>query len=133
MTVPFVDLKAQYCELKSEMDAAIQFVLDRTAFIMGKEHKEFEQAFAAYIGVKHCMGVASGTDALELALRACDIGPGDEVITVPNTFIATTEAITCTDTKLRWVEVDPSTYNMDPAIIEAAITARTRAILPVHL
>lgn len=133
MTVPFVDLKAQYRSLKPEMDAAIQSVLDRTAFVMGKEHNEFEQAFAAYIGAKHCMGVATGTDALELAVRACGLGPGDEVLTVPNTFIATTEAITVTGAALRWVEVDPRTYNMDPARLEAAITPKTRALLPVHL
>jgi dTDP-4-amino-4,6-dideoxygalactose transaminase len=133
VTIPFVDLKAQYRTLKPQMDAAIQSVLDRTAFIMGKEHNEFERAFAAYVGVKHCLGVASGTDALELAARACGLGPGDEVITVPNTFIATTEALTCVGASLRWVEVDPRTYNMDPANIEAVITPRTRAILPVHL
>lgn len=133
MSIPFVDLKAQYRALKPEMDAAIQSVLERSAFIMGKEHNEFEQAFAAYIGTKHCLGVSNGTDALELAIRACGLGPGDEIITVPNTFIATTEAISGAGVGLRWVEVDPRTYNMDPTKIEAAITARTKAILPVHL
>lgn len=133
MTIPFVDLKAQYYSLKPQMDAAIQSVLERTAFIMGKEHNEFEQAFAQYIGVKHCLGVSTGTDALELAIRACGIGAGDEVITVPNTFIATTEAITMTGASFRFVEVDPRTYNMNPANIEQAITSRTKAILPVHL
>jgi dTDP-4-amino-4,6-dideoxygalactose transaminase len=133
MTIPFVDLKSQYRSLKPQMDAAIQSVLDRTAFVMGKEHNEFEQAFAAYIGVKHCLGVSTGTDALELALRACGLGPGDEVLTVPNTFIATTEAISCVGATIRWVEVDPRTYNMDPTQIEAAITPRTKALLPVHL
>jgi dTDP-4-amino-4,6-dideoxygalactose transaminase len=133
MTIPFVDLKSQYHALKPQMDAAIQSVLERSAFIMGKEHSEFEQAFAAYIGVKHCLGVSNGTDALELALRACGIGPGDEVVTVPNTFIATTEAITAVGASIRFVEVDPRTYNLDPARLEAAITPRTRALLPVHL
>jgi len=133
MTVPFVDLKAQYQTLKHEIDPAVQSVMERGAFIMGKEHSEFEQAFASYIGVKHCLGVATGTDALELAIRACGIGPGDEVITVPNTFIATTEAISHAGATLRWVEVDPRTYNMDPRNIEPAITPRTKALLPVHL
>jgi dTDP-4-amino-4,6-dideoxygalactose transaminase len=133
MTIPFVDLKSQYHALKPQMDAAIQSVLERSAFMMGREHNEFEQAFAAYIGVKHCLGVSNGTDALELALRACGIGPGDEVITVPNTFIATTEAITAVGASIRFVEVDPRTYNLDPAQLEAAITPRTKALLPVHL
>jgi dTDP-4-amino-4,6-dideoxygalactose transaminase len=133
MTIPFVDLKLQYRTLKTQMDAAISAVVERGAFIMGKEHNEFEQSLASYIGVKHCLGVSTGTDALELAVRACGIGSGDEVITVPNTFIATTEAISCAGATFRWVEVDPRTYNMDPAKIEAAITPRTKALLPVHL
>jgi dTDP-4-amino-4,6-dideoxygalactose transaminase len=133
MTIPFVDLQAQYQSLKPQMDAAIQSVLERGAFILGKEDNEFEQTFAQYVGVKHCLGVSTGTDALELAMRACGIGPGDEVITVPNTFIATTEAITSTGASFRWVEVEPRTYNMNPANIEPAITPRTKAILPVHL
>lgn len=133
MGVPFVDLKTQYRALKPEMDRAVQSVLERTAFIMGKEHDDFERAFGSYIGTRHCLGVSSGTDALELALRACDIGPGDEVITVPNTFIATTEAISSVGATIRWVDCDSLTYNMDPAKIEAAITSRTKAVLPVHL
>lgn len=133
MHIPFVDLKAQYTALKAQMDAAIQSVLDRTAFVLGKEVTEFEKAFAAYIGVKHCVGVCSGTDALEMALRASGIGPGDEVITVPNTYIATCEAISQAGATIRWIEVDPRTYNMDPANIEQAITPRTKALLPVHL
>lgn len=131
--IPFVDLKAQYNTLKPEIDAAFESVLDRTAYILGQELKEFEEAFADYIGLKHCVGVSTGTDALELAIRACGIGVGDEVITVPNTFIATTEAISHAGAKFRWVEVDQRTYNMDATKIEAAITARTKAILPVHL
>jgi dTDP-4-amino-4,6-dideoxygalactose transaminase len=133
VTIPFVDLKTQYRQLKPQIDAAVQSVMERGAYIMGQEHAEFEQAFAAYIGAKHCLGVSTGTDALELAIRACGIGPGDEVITVPNTFIATTEAITHAGAQLRWVEIDPRTYTMDPARIEAAITPHTKAILPVHL
>jgi dTDP-4-amino-4,6-dideoxygalactose transaminase len=115
------------------MDAAIQSVLDRSAFILGREVAEFEAAFAAYIGVKHCVGVCSGTDAIEMVLRACGIGPGDEVITVPNTYIATCEAISQTGATIRWVEADPRTYDLDPINLEAAITPRIKAILPVHL
>lgn len=133
MPIPFVDLKTQYKALKPQVDAAVHSVMERGAFIMGKEHNDFEQAFAAYIGTKHGLGVATGTDALELAVRACGIGPGDEVITVPNTFIATTEAITHTGATFRWVEIEPRTYNMDPGRIEATITPRTKALLPVHL
>jgi dTDP-4-amino-4,6-dideoxygalactose transaminase len=133
MPVPFVDLKKQYHVLKPHMDEAIQLVLERSAFVMGKEHNEFEQSFAAYIGTKYCLGVSNGTDALELAMRACGIGPGDEVITVANTFIATTEAISCTGAGIRLVDADPHTYNMDPDKIESAITPRTKALLPVHL
>ena len=133
MTIPFVDLKLQYRMLKPQMDTAISSVVERGAFIMGKEHNDFEQSFAAYIGTKHCLGVSTGTDALELAIRACGIGPGDEVITVPNTFIATTEAISCAGASIRLAEADPLTYNMDPDKIESAITPRTKALLPVHL
>jgi dTDP-4-amino-4,6-dideoxygalactose transaminase len=133
VNVPFVDLKTQYTSLKPQMDAAVQGVLERAAFILGRQLAEFEQAFAAYIGVKHCVGVSSGTDALEMALRACGIGPGDEVITVPNTYIATCEAITQVGATIRWVDADPRTYDMDPANVEVAITPRTKALLPVHL
>ena len=90
MTIPFVDLKTQYQSLKQDIDAAVLSVFERGAFIMGKEHNEFETEFAAYLGVDTVLGVSSGTDALELALRACGVRPGDEVITVPNTFVATT-------------------------------------------
>jgi dTDP-4-amino-4,6-dideoxygalactose transaminase len=133
VSVPFVDLRGQYQALKPQIDATMQSVCERAAFVMGREHQEFEQAFAAYLGTRHCLGVSSGTDALELALHACGICPGDEVITVPNTFIATVEAITSVGAKPRWVDVDPRTYNMDAAQIEAAITPRVKAILPVHL
>ncbi len=133
MKVPLVDLASQYQALRPQMNMAIQSVLDRTAFILGKEVSDFERAFAQYIGVKHCVGVCSGTDAIEMALEACGIGPGDEVITVPNTYIATCEAISQVGATIRWVEVDSRTYNLDPANLEAAITSRTKAILPVHL
>jgi len=133
MKVPFVDLKMQYDALRPEMDAAIQSVLDRTAYIMGPEVTAFEAAFAAYVGMAHAVGVGSGTDALRLALEGLGVGPGDEVITVPDTYIATCEAITHVGAEVRLVEVDPHTYNMDPARLEAALTPRTKALLPVHL
>jgi len=133
LTIPFVDLKAQYRSLKPQMDAAIGSVLERAAFILGPETAAFEAAFAESIGVKSVIGVASGTDALEMAVRACGIGPGDEIITVANTYIATCEAITLAGAQVRLVDCDPRTYNIDPSRIEAAITARTKAIMPVHL
>lgn len=132
-TVPFVDLRAQYRSLKPRMDAAIQSVLDRAAFVLGSDTADFDGAFAAYIGVKHAVGVCSGTDALEMALRAYGIGAGDEVITVANTYIATCEAISLAGAEVRLVDCDPRTYNIDPGRIEMAITARSKAILPVHL
>lgn len=128
-----MDLKAQYKSIKPEIDAAIQGVIERCAFIMGKELSEFEETFANYIGTTYAVGVNSGTDALEMALRACDIGPGDEVITVSNTYVATCEAITHAGATIRWVDVDKRTYNMCLANIEAVITSRTKALLPVHL
>jgi dTDP-4-amino-4,6-dideoxygalactose transaminase len=133
MNIPFVDLKAQYRSLKLEMDAAIQNVMDRTAYIMGAEMKAFEKAFADYVGVKQAVGVSSGTDALHLALRALGIGPGHEVITCADTYIATCEAISHTGAQVRLVDADPRTYNLDPEALEAAITPRTRAVMPVHL
>jgi dTDP-4-amino-4,6-dideoxygalactose transaminase len=131
--VPFVDLKQQYQSLKFALDPAIQSVLDRTAFVMGPEHASFERHFAEFIGVKHCLGVASGTDALELALRALQLGAGAEVITTPNTFIATTEAITASGGTVRFAEADRGTFNLDPEKFEAAITPRTKAVIVVHL
>ena len=133
MNIPFVDLNAQYRSLKPEVDAAMQNVLDRTAFIMGAEMDSFEREFAAYIGVEYALGVSSGTDALHLALRALGIGSGDEVITVADTFIATCEAITYTGAKVCLVDAHPETYNLDPAKLESAITSHTKAVLPVHL
>lgn len=133
MTIPLVDLRAQYQALKPEIEARLQSVLGRAAFTMGSEHDEFERAFAAYLGGGQCSGVSSGTDALELALLACGLGPGDEVITVPHTFIATVEAISHAGARVRWVDVDARTYNMDPTAIEAAITPQAKAVIPVHL
>ncbi|HIQ06556.1 MAG TPA: DegT/DnrJ/EryC1/StrS family aminotransferase, partial [Anaerolineae bacterium] len=116
-----------------EIDAAIQRVLDHTGFIMGKEVADFEKAFANYCQTEYAVGVASGTAALHLALLACGVGPGDEVITTPFTFFATGEAISQTGAKPVFVDIDPVTYNIDPSRIEAAITPRTKAIIPVHL
>ena len=132
-SVPLVDLKAQYASIKPEMDAAIQRVLSHCGFIMGPEVKAFEEAFAVYCGAEQAVGVASGTAALHLSLLACSLGPGDEVITTPFTFFASGEAISQTGARPVFVDIDPFTYNIDPARIEAAITPRTKAIMPVHL
>jgi dTDP-4-amino-4,6-dideoxygalactose transaminase len=132
--VPFLDLKAQYLSIKPEIDAAIQRVLDSSQFVLGSEVAAFEQAFAAYCGgAKHCVAVNSGTSALHLALLAAGVGLGDEVISVPFTFVATVAAIDYTGARAVLVDVDPKTATMDPAQIERAITPRTKVILPVHL
>ena len=131
--IPVVDLKAQYAAIKPEVDAAIQRVLAHTQFIQGPEVRLFEEAFARFVGAEAAIGVASGTAALHLALLACGIGPGDEVITTPFTFYATAEAINQAGATPVFVDIAPDTYNLDPAKIEAAITPRTRAIVPVHL
>ncbi len=133
MRIPLVDLKAQYAAIKPEIDAAIRQVVESTTFIMGEPVKRFEAAFAKYCGARHCIGTSSGTTALHLALLVCDIKPGDEVITVPHTFIATTETISQTGARPVFVDVDPATYTMGPKALERAITPRTRAVLPVHL
>lgn len=131
--VAFGDLAAQYPEIRAEIDAAIARVLDSTSFILGPEVAAFEASFAAFVGAGGAVGVASGTAALELALRACDIGPGDEVITSAHTFIATAEAISHTGARPVFVDIEPVSYAIDPERVEAAITDRTKAILPVHL
>ena len=131
--IPLVDLKAQYAGIKDDIDDAIQRVLDDTGFIMGPEVRGFEEAFARFHGVREAAGVASGTAALHLALLACGIGPGDEVITTPFTFYATAEAIAQAGATPVFVDILPDTYNLDPAGLEAAITPRTKAIVPVHL
>lgn len=133
MSVPFVDLKAQYAAINTEINQALAQVLQRTDFILGRDVEQFEEEFAAYCQVNHAVSVDSGTSALELALRACGIGPGDEVITVANTFIATTLAISYVGATPVLVDVEPTTYMMDPARMEEAITPRTKAIMPVHL
>lgn len=133
MSVPMVDLKAQYNSIKVEIDLAMARVIGGSDFILGAEVKAFEEAMANYLGVNHGIGVASGTDALRLALTACDIGPGDEVITTPFTFIAPAEAITQCGATPVFVDIDSRTYNLDVSQVEARISNRTRAILPVHL
>jgi dTDP-4-amino-4,6-dideoxygalactose transaminase len=131
--IPFLDLKAQYQEIKPRIDEAIARVVENTQFVLGPDVVAFEERFAAYCNVGHCRAVNSGTSALHLALLAAGIGPGDEVITVSMTFVATTAAILYAGAKPVFVDVDPVTWTMDSAKIEAAITPRTKAILPVHL
>lgn len=132
-TIPFVDLAAQYRSIRSDVDAAMAGVLSRGDFILGQDVRLFEQEFAAYCGATHCLGVASGTDALRIALQACGIGRGDEVITTAHTFIATVLAIAETGATPVLVDCDPVYGLIDVSQIEGAITPRTKAILPVHL
>ncbi len=133
MTIPLVDLKAQYVTIKPEIDAAMQRVVNNTSFILGKEVVEFEKNFAAFSHAQHCVGTDSGTAALHLALLILGVKAGDEIITTTHTFIATAEVISLIGAKPVLVDIDPRTYNIDPNQIEAAITPRTRAIIPVHL
>jgi dTDP-4-amino-4,6-dideoxygalactose transaminase len=128
-----VDLKAQYQGIRKEVNEAIQGVLDSCQFTLGSEVAAFEKEFAAYSGARHGIGVNSGTSALHLALLAAGVGRGDEVITVPFTFMATVSAIDYTGARAVFVDIDPVTFTMDPAAVEAAITPRTKAIIPVHL
>ena len=131
--IPFLDLRAQYRQIKPEIDAAIARVVDSAQFILGPEVAAFEERFAAYCGVKYCVALNSGTSALHLALLAAGIGAGDEVITVSMTFVATTAAILYCGAKPVFVDIDPDSWTMDANLIEAAVTPRTKAILPVHL
>lgn len=133
MKVAFVDLKAQYHSIQQEIDQAIAAVVADCAFIGGKYAASFEEAFAAFVGREHCVGVANGTDALFTAMKSLGLGHGDAVITAANTFIATAEAITQTGAEVVFVDNDPLYYNLDLDQVEAAITPRTRAIVPVHL
>jgi dTDP-4-amino-4,6-dideoxygalactose transaminase len=128
-----LDLKAQYASIKPEVDKAIHAVLDSCGYILGPEVAKFEEEFAAYSNAKFGIGVNTGTSALHLSLLAADIGPGDEVITTPFTFVATVAAIEYAGAKPVFVDIEPKSYNIDPAKIEAAVTPRTRAIIPVHL
>jgi dTDP-4-amino-4,6-dideoxygalactose transaminase len=133
MSIPILDLQAQYRAHKEEIDAAILGVVASGHYILGPNVKALESEIAAYVGCQHAVGVASGTDALQLALVALGIGPGDEVITSPFTFIATASTISHTGATPVFVDIDPRTFNLVPALVEAAVTPRTRAIVPVHL
>ncbi len=133
MKVPFLDLKSQHNSLKSQIMSLVSNALDKAAFIGGSQVENFEREFAEFCEARACVGVSSGTDALRFALLALGIGPGDEVITVPNTFIATTEAISQVGAKPVFVDIDPDTYNMDVSLIKSRITIRTKVLLPVHL
>ncbi len=132
-TIPILDLKAQYRAIKPELDAAVHQVLESGHFALGPAVAEFEQGFAEYCGVREAIGVNSGTSALHLALLAAGVGPGDEVITTPFTFVATIAAIEYAGATPVFVDIDPAYYTLDPAKLEAAMTTRTRAIVPVHL
>jgi len=131
--IPMVDLKNQYLSMKDEIDRGILEALERCQFILGPNVSAFEEEAARYLGVKHAVAVASGTDALHLALVAAGIGPGDEVITTPFTFIATAEAIRYVGARPVFVDIDPDTFNIDPRKVSEAITPATRAVIPVHL
>lgn len=133
MTIPFLDLSEQIDELWDDIHTAVDRVLRSGQFVLGPEVTAFEQETAAYLGVKHAIGVNSGTDALIIGLRALGIGPGDEVITTPFSFFATAESISIVGAKPVFVDIDPATFNINPELIEAAITECTRAIMPVHL
>jgi dTDP-4-amino-4,6-dideoxygalactose transaminase len=132
MNVPFVDLKAQYLSLKPEIDNAIQSVIEETAFIGGKYVEAFEEAYAERYGVKHCISCANGTDAIYITLKALGVGPGDEVITVANSWISTSETITQAGAKPVFVDIDEY-FHIDPKQIEAKITSKTKAVIPVHI
>jgi UDP-2-acetamido-2-deoxy-ribo-hexuluronate aminotransferase len=129
----FIDLKSQYQRLKPQIDAAIRRVLDHGQFILGPEVAELEEKLAAYTGAKYCISVANGTDALQIALMSLGVGPGDEVITPGFTYIATAETVALLRAKPVYVDIDPRTYNLAPALLEAAITPQTKAIIPVSL
>lgn len=133
MRVPFVDLKAQYQTIKQEIDEAIQSVVNETAFIGGKNVKEFENHFAELYGVKHCISTANGTDSLYILMKMLGIGPGDEVITVANSWISSSETITQTGATPVFVDIDKRYYSMDEAQLESKINQKTKAIIPVHL
>ncbi len=138
MSVPAVDLLGEYRSIQAEIDAAVARTLHSGWYILGHEAASFEEEFAAFLQARGgdalaCVGVNSGTDALQLALMACDVGPGDEVITVSHTAVATAAAISLTGATPVFVDIDPQTYTMDPAALAAAITPRTKAVIPVHL
>jgi len=131
--VPYLDLPAQIRSIRPELDAALARSLDNCSFCLGPDVAQFEKDFAAYCGVKHALGFNSGTSALHVAMRLHNVGPGDEVITTPFTFIATSWAISYCGARPVYADIDEETFNLNPALIEKAITPRTKAVLPVHL
>ena len=133
MQIPLVDLRAQYASIKEKIDVAIHTVISDTAFIGGAHLKSFEHEFAGFCGVKHCVGVGNGTDALFIALKVLGVGQGDEVITAANSFVATSEAIAMAGAQVTFVDINAETYNIDVDKIEEKISGRTKAIVPVHL
>jgi dTDP-3-amino-3,4,6-trideoxy-alpha-D-glucose transaminase len=133
LAVPFVDLKAQYVNIKTEIDEAVMRVLGNCNFVLGEEVEKFEASFAAFLGCRHAIAVSNGLDALRLSLGVLGIGAGDEVIIPANTFIATALAVSSVNARPVLVDIDPKSYNLDPNLIEEAITPSTRAIMPVHL
>jgi dTDP-4-amino-4,6-dideoxygalactose transaminase len=133
MKVPLIDFKSEYAELKDEILPGLERVCQKSAFVLGEEVEAFEHEFADYCGTKHCVALSSGTAALHLGLLAMGVQAGDEVITSPNTFMATAEAITYCGARPIFSDIDPGTANLDPNLLERAITPRTRAIVPVHL
>ena len=133
MKIPFVDLYSLHAEMEEELCAVFQRVVSRSSFVLGPEVKRFEAEFASYVGTQYCVAVNTGTAAIHLALAALGVGPGDEVITVAHTFIATAEAITAVGALPRFVDIDPVSFTLDPLLLEAAITPKTKAIIPVHI
>jgi dTDP-4-amino-4,6-dideoxygalactose transaminase len=131
--IPYLDLAAQMRTIRKDIDAAIARTLDQTSFCLGPDVVQFEQDFARFCGAKHCVGFNSGTSALHVAMLLMNVGPGDEVITTPFTFVATSWAISYVGAKPVYVDIDDATFNLDPKLVERAITARTKAVLPVHL
>jgi dTDP-4-amino-4,6-dideoxygalactose transaminase len=133
MKIPFVDLKAQYLSIKDKIDLAISQIINETSFIGGKPVNDFEAAFAALYGIEHCISVANGTDSLYIIMKMLGIGKGDEVITVANSWISSSETISQTGAKPVFIDIDPDYYSLNELLLEAAITSRTKAIIPVHL
>src|SRR4051812_7853603 len=132
-SIPYFDLPAQIRSLRKDLDAAIARTIDNCSFCLGPDVAQFEKDFAKYTGAEHCLGFNSGTSALHVALLMLDIGPGDEVITTPFTFVATSWAISYVGAKPVYVDIEDDTFNIDPKLVERAITPRTKALLPVHL
>ncbi len=132
-SIPYLDLKAQLKPLRAEIDAAIARTIDNCSFCLGPDVAQFEKDFARFCGAEHCVGFNSGTSALHVAMKLLNVGPGDEVVTTPFTFVATSWAISYVGAKPVFVDIDDATFNLDPQRVAKAITARTKAVMPVHL